>query len=271
MLHEHGAPLEGLGDEVTVGNGAHGVPQDTLEAQLLGHHVAVDAEGVTSKGTAAERASVDALDNLTEALEVVGEGEAVGEHPVAPADGLSALQVGVPGHDVIDLALGTGSRQLQEAGKLVVNLAELVAEPHAHVADDLLVAAAAGVELAGDILANDLAESALVGCVNVLVDAGDDGEGASLPLVLDLEKTLLELLKLLLGDDAVLGVGAGKGDAAKDVLLVEHTIEEDALVVLDHKRIEATGESTTPEHAALWLGARGHGCRLCLRIERGTG
>lgn len=73
------------------------------------------------------------------------------------------------------------------------------------------------------------------------VDAGEDGESASLPLVLDLEKTRLELLKLLLGDDAVLGVGAGKGNAAKDVLLVEHTIEQDALVLLDHIRIKATG------------------------------
>lgn len=176
---------------------------------------------------------------------------------MAPADGLGALEVSVARHDVIDFALGTGSDELEEASEFVVDLAELIAEPHSHVADDLLVTATASVKLAGNVLTNNLAQSALVGSVDVLLDMGvrgdpwvyaidtthidarDNVEGSSLPLLLDLLKTLFKLLELVLGDDSVLGIGAGKGDAAENVLLVEDTIEEDALVVLDHQRVEA--------------------------------
>jgi hypothetical protein len=42
-------------------------------------------------------------------------------------------------------------------------------QPDAHVCRDLVVPAPAGVQLAADILADDLAQSALVGGVDVLV------------------------------------------------------------------------------------------------------
>jgi hypothetical protein len=66
---------------------------------------------------------------------------------MAPPDGLGTLEMGVGGHDILDLTLGAGSDQLEEADEVVVNLSEFIAEPHSHVADDLLVTAAAGVKL----------------------------------------------------------------------------------------------------------------------------
>ena len=242
VLHQHSAPLEGLGNEVTVGNSAHGVPEEAIEAKLLGHHLTIDAEGVTGKGTATKSAAVDALDNLTEALEIASESKAVRHHPVAPTDRLGALQMGVAGHDDIDLLLGAGSSNAEEVLEVLLDLAELVAEPHAHIGSDLLVTGATGVKLASNILSDDLAEATLVGSVDILVDAGDDLEGTLLPLLLDSEETLLQLAELVLGDDAGLGVGAGKGNAAGDVLGVEGTVEVDGLVVLDHEGVEAACE-----------------------------
>lgn len=156
---------------------------------------------------------------------------------MAPADGLGALQVGLTRHDVVDLGLGALRDDAQEALEEGLELVELVAQPQAHVGGDLLVAAAAGVQLAGDVLADDLAQAALVGGVDVLVGAGDDLEGAGPPLLLDLVG--LDLLELFLGQAAGLCVCTGEGDGTEDVLLVEDVVEGEGLVVLLHKGVEA--------------------------------
>lgn len=239
VLHQEAAPLQRLEDKVAVGHGAHGVPQQALEAQLLGHHLPVDAEGVACQRSTAEGASVNPLADLAQPLEVVGEGEAVAQHPVAPADGLGALQVGVAGHDVVDLGLCALRDDAQEALEEGLELVELVAQPQSHVGGDLLVAAAAGVQLPRDVLADDLAPAALVGGVDVLVGAGDDLEGAGLPLLLDLEQAGLDLLELFLGEAASFCVCAGEGDGAEDFLLVEDVVEGEGFVVLLYEGIEA--------------------------------
>lgn len=51
---------------------------------------------------------------------------------------------------------------------MAVDFTDSFAQPHAHVADDLLVSAAAGVKLATNLFTNDLAESTLVGSVNLI-------------------------------------------------------------------------------------------------------
>lgn len=184
-------------------------------------------------------AAVDPLADLAQPLDVVGEGEAVAQHPVAPADGLGALKVGVARHDVVDLCLGALRDDAQEALEGGLELVELVAQPHAHIGGDLLVAAAAGVQLPRDVLADDLAQAASVGGVDVLVGAGDDLEGAGLPLLLDLEQAGLDLLELSLGEAAGFCVCAGEGDGAEDVLLVEDVVEGEGFVLLLHEGVEA--------------------------------
>jgi len=52
---------------------------------------------------AAEGSAVDHVADLAQLLEVVGEGEAVAQYLVAPADGLGALQIGATRHDEVDL------------------------------------------------------------------------------------------------------------------------------------------------------------------------
>lgn len=95
------------------------------------------------------------------------------------------------------------------------------------------------MQLPRDVLIDDLAQAALVGGVNVLVGAGDDHEGAGLPLLLDLEQACLNLLELLLGQAAGLCGCGGKGDGVEDVLPMEDVVEGEGLVVLLHEGIEA--------------------------------
>lgn len=73
--------------------------------------------------------------------------------------------------------------------------------------------------------------------MDVLVGTGDDLEGAGLPLLLDLEQALLDLLELFLGQAADLFVCAGEGDGAEDILLVEDVVEGEGLVVVLHEGV----------------------------------
>lgn len=125
---------------------------------------------------------------------------------MAPSDGLGSLKMSISGHHIVNLLFGTGCDDIEEVDQVLLNLSKLVAEPHPHVANDLLIAAAACVKLASNVLANDLAESALVGSKYIFVNARDNGKSAGFPLLFDLAEALLELFKLLLGNDASLCV-----------------------------------------------------------------
>lgn len=101
--------MHGLHSEVTVTNGVHGVVEQIIKTELLGHSVTVDLEGVTSEGTAAEGATVNASNDLTQALQLASESSSVRQHPVGPADGLSLLKVGIAGHEDINFLFGAGN------------------------------------------------------------------------------------------------------------------------------------------------------------------
>lgn len=164
------------------------------------------------------------------------------QQPVAPPDRLGLLQVGVTGHDEVELVLGARDRDLDEVAQDGVQLAQLVPQPQAHVRCDLLVAGPAGVQLASDLLPDDLGESPLVRCVDVLVVLLDD-EGVGAPFFGDLLEPALDLGELVLGQDAALGVGSGEGNGAGNVLFPEDTIVGEGLVVLNHQGVEALYES----------------------------
>lgn len=200
--------------------------------------MAVNLERVTSESTAAEWATVDAADNFTQTLQLASESSSVREHPVGPADGLGLLKVGIARHDVINFLLGTSNRDLDQITEEAVQTAQLVAQPQAHVGSDLLVARAAGVQFAADLLANDLAQTALVGGVDVLV-VGLGLEGVGAPFLGDLLEAALDLGELLRRQDAGLGVGAGEGDRAGNVLLPHNAVIGKRGIVLLHDGVQA--------------------------------
>ena len=82
-------------------------------------------------------------------------------------DGLGALEVGVAGHDGFACALGEVDEGLAPFAQAGEGGVDGVAHEEAHVGGDLLVAAAAGVELEGEV-ADDLGELKLGEVVDVL-------------------------------------------------------------------------------------------------------
>lgn len=56
----------------------------------------------------------------------------------------------------LHFSLGTFGEDLKESNKLAVDLTDAVTQPHTHITDDLLVAAAARMQLAGGILSDNL-------------------------------------------------------------------------------------------------------------------
>ena len=101
------------------------------------------------------------------------------------------------------------------------------------------------MELASD-RADDLAEAALVGGVDVLV-AVLDLEGVGGPLLANLAKALDELVALGVGDDARLRERAGVAHRSADVLLRHAAVEGQGLVELLHQRVDVLAEATAPE------------------------
>ena len=87
-----------LENEITIGNGIHGVVENALKTELLGHGNSIDLEWVTSKGTGAERAAVDTLGDFAETFELICERESVGKKPMAPSYWLCFLEMSVSWH-----------------------------------------------------------------------------------------------------------------------------------------------------------------------------
>ena len=83
---------------------------------------AVDGEGVAGQRAAAQRHHVDARGQVVQPLGVALPGPGVAQQPVAPAHRLGRLQVGVAGHEQVDLGLGAlhGDRD---------QLAQMAAQP----------------------------------------------------------------------------------------------------------------------------------------------
>lgn len=103
---------------------------------------------VTGESATAQGVPVDALDDPLELLQIASKIESIWEHPMTPSNGLNPLNMGVSRHDISNLLLSTGCNDVEEADQVLFNLSKLIAEPHPHMTNNLLSAAAAGVKLA---------------------------------------------------------------------------------------------------------------------------
>ena len=61
MPHEHSAPLKELSDKIPTGYSSHGVPEDTIETELLSHHIAINIKGITGKSATTKWTNVSML------------------------------------------------------------------------------------------------------------------------------------------------------------------------------------------------------------------
>lgn len=113
------------------------------------------------------------------------------------------------------------------------------------------------MQLACNLLADHLAQSSLIGRVDILVDTGLDDEIAAHPLHEHLFEALLDGGEFFGGQNADLGVGTGIGDGSTDVLGVDGAVEVDGFIVGDHEGVKTAGEAASPEHVGRGFG-RGH-------------
>jgi hypothetical protein len=237
MSHQQTRPLQDLHNKVPVSNGAQTVGVHRAEAEVPGHELAVNAKRVASERTHAQGASRHALLHTLEALQIALEESGVRQQPVREAHRLGALQMCVSRHQNGQCLLCALSADGEELLEGCSDVGQLLAGPQAHVDADLLVAGAARVKLAGGGT-NQLAQPALIGRVDVLVRLGVDDELALLPLFLHLLQAANNLLKLLVGEDFELAQGLGPGDRAVDVSLVQHLVERERLVELEHEVVD---------------------------------
>ena len=135
-----------------------------------GDRLAVEGKAAAGERAGAERQDVGAPARLAEALPIAREHLEIGEQVVRPQHGLRAAHVRVAGdHGVgIRAARARAARPSREQSSARTSVA-LLAQPQARIERDLLVAAAAGVDLVGDVagalfqLADDQRVDVLVG------------------------------------------------------------------------------------------------------------
>src|SRR5262249_35049202 len=152
------------------------------------------------EGGGAKRQDVDALAAVGEAFAVALVLLDVGEEVVGGEDRLCPLEVRVAGQDDVAVSLGGVEQRRLQVEQKTVHPIDGVARPQPDVGDDLVVAAAAGVQLAADV-----AEFLDEGAFDVRVDVFEfDGEGevAALDAAGDLVEGGDDLVRLVGGEEA---------------------------------------------------------------------
>jgi hypothetical protein len=209
--------------EVAVRGAVDRVRAEVLEAEVVGDGAAVDLPVDAGEGARAERHHRGAVERELEAEDVAREHPEVGEEVVPEVDGLGALEVGVAGHRPVAVALGE-VEQAGHAGAAELDRPQGVRlDDHRDVGRDLIVAGAAGVELAGQG-PNLVLEQALDRHVDVLVGVLEPEPGLA-----DSDanpfQTGVDPLPLLLADHADPLEGADVGLGLVDVVRRQPPVE----------------------------------------------
>ena len=164
--------------------------------------------------------------------------------------GLGPLQVGVAGHDGVQIGLGLLDEHLLQVQHLLDDDGDLFLYIQAGIHGHLVVPAASGVQALARI-PNALGEQGLNVHVDVLIIQGE------LHLVvLNVSQNGLQALNNLLGlmllDDPLLAQHGGVGNGAGNVLLVKPGVKADGGVKIIYQGIGLLLKPSSPEfHIAL--------------------
>ena len=126
-------------------------------------------------------------------------------------------------HYYIHLLLRSRDGDFEKVAEEAVELAELVPQPQPHVRSHLIVPRAASVQLASDLLADELGQPPLVGSMYVLIILLDQ-KLVCPPLLHNLSEACFDLGELVGCQDAGPDVSPRVGDAAGNVLLPEDLV-----------------------------------------------
>ena len=141
---------------------------DGGKAKRIGQRLPVDGVGGTGKGSGTKGQDGRSLSHLGQSFLIPRKGPKMRENPVSPGDGLGVLQMGVAGHGQIQIRFCAFDERLLQIGEHFLHLRACLHQPEPEVGGDLVVAAAASVQLAA-YSAHNFGQAALNGRMNVFI------------------------------------------------------------------------------------------------------
>ena len=148
--HPEGDRGERLDDEVPVADGIERVGGHAVEPELRGRGLAIERVAGPGQRPGTERRDVGPSARIGQPAPVALRHLDVGEEVMGEQHRLRRLDVGRPGQHRGALALGERDERPLEVEQRAVQSVDRPAEPQPKVGGDLVVARAAGVQLAGD-------------------------------------------------------------------------------------------------------------------------
>ena len=138
------------GSEIAIADRVEAIGGDAGERELPGDGVAIDGKRGAGQCARAEDAGIGLARGIGDTFGIAEKGFGVGEREMGKEDGLRRLHVGEAGHDGGLVAAGETDEGAKESGEGGARFAGGFAEIKAQVRGDLLIAAAAGVELGAE-------------------------------------------------------------------------------------------------------------------------
>ena len=230
---------------VAVGHPVQAVRARRVEAKHLRGESAVDRVGRRRERTASERAEIHQLEAIEHARHVALEHLDIRHHVVRERDRLSALQVRVPGHHRLEVFLGDRDERLDQLAQHAADLIYALAQIHAQIDRDLIVARARGVQLFAR-RTEALCQLLFDEHMNVF-RLGIDRQLALVDVVEYCGKFACDLLCVIGGNDPLPAQHRDVRDAAGDVLTVHRAVERHRTVEVVDPRVELFGEPALPE------------------------
>ena len=220
------------------------LPRDAVEAEFGGRGFAVQRIAGAGKRARTERADVRAAAAIGEPAAVPFQHLHVGEQVVGEEHGLCRLDVRHAGQDRVALAIGETHQSPLHLHDRAIKAVQRSAQPQADIRGDLVVAGAAGVDLAGD-RPDPLAEGNLQVHVDVL-EARVPDERAGLHVGLEALQPLDQHRDFIGLEQSGPAQPVDVRDRAVDIVDGEHVVEIDRTGELGHPLVGSAFESTAP-------------------------
>ena len=246
MHHAGGHGAGQLNAEIAVRYAIDRVAAGSSKAQLLCRIKTVQRVGGASQSAGTQRAlSVHAGGGILHAAQVAQQHPGVSHQLVAKGDRLGTLQMGVTGHNIgrrFFCLVADGQDQFLD---LPLQVERCFPQVQADIQRNLVVAAAAGVQPLASI-AHAGGQSLLHKGVHIL-GIGVNLQRAAVQIVQNGLQALVDIVHILLGDDALLAQHSRVYHAAVDILFDHPRIKADGRVKVVHAAVHRFAGTSLPK------------------------
>ncbi len=150
MHHQNAGTGAEFNGKVAIRHTVETVARHPVKTKLRGYPLAVDGEGGTGQRPCSQRQDIKTFAQILQTAGITGDHLTIGEHVMAVEYRLSGLQVGIAGHDDIQITLCLTHQGLLELAQIIQNCVDLITQVEADIERHLIVAAAPGMQLAAD-------------------------------------------------------------------------------------------------------------------------